>query len=251
MQRRAAAAYFLFFLVLGASAYSVLALAEQPHVNIEGQTYSQGDSFAVDGQQYTVTELKAEESSGGGGGGHGGGGGESGPTYTGKLVWTNESAVSTATLENGSSVSYQGGNYTVAIPNQSQPSSFSLQPSNNTSGGPQQFSTGDQFQYEQENVTATVANITASEVTLQWTGPKNNTVELSEGANVTLNGQQYVVHFKSENQVQISQDIAGYQNALDRQAYFTERQNGLKGIVILSGSAAVLLLGLAYLPRRG
>lgn len=249
MQRRAAAAYFLFFLVLGASAYSVLALAEQPPVDIEGETYSKGDSFSVDGRQYTVQELKAEQS-GGGGGGHGGGGGE-GTTFSGKLVWTNESAVSTATLKNGSSVSYEGGNYTVAIPNESQPSSFSLQPSNNTTGGPKQFSTGDQFQYEQENATATVANITASQVKLEWTGPKQNTIELSEGQNVTLNGQQFVVHFKSGSEVQISRDAGGYQDALRRQAYFTERENGLKGVVILSGSAAVLLLGMAYLPRRG
>lgn len=249
MQRRAAAAYFLFFLVLGASAYSVLALAEQPPVDIEGETYSENDSFSVDDRQYTVTELKAEQSSGDGDG-HGGGGGEA-TTYSGKLNWTNESAHQTATLENGSSVSYEGGNYTVAIPNESQPSSFSLQPSNDTTGDSRQFSTGDQFEYEQENATATVANITADQVELEWTGPEENTIEIAEGQNVTLNGQQFVAHFKSGSEVQISEDVGGYQDALHRQAYYTERQNGLKGVVILSGSAAVLLLGMAYLPRRG
>lgn len=242
MQRRAAAAYFLFFLVLGASAYSVLALAEKPPVDIEGETYSKGDSFTVDGRQYTVTELKAEQSGGGGGGGE--------TTYSGTLSWTNESAVQTATLKNGSSVTYQGGNYTVAIPNQTNVSQFTLQPSNNTTGEPRQFSTGDQFEYATENTTATVANITASQVTLEWTGPKNNTVELSEG-NITLNGQPYVAHFVSGKEVLISSNVGAYQDALARQAYFGEREAGLWGVVILSGIAAIILLALAYLPRRG
>lgn len=241
MQRRAAAAYFLFFLVLGASAYSVLALAEQPPIDIEGQTYSQGDSFSVDGRQYTVTELTAEQSEGGGGG----------TTLSGTLTWTNESAVSTATLANGSSVTYDGGNYTVAIANQSDVSSFTLQPSNNTTGSPLEFSTGDEFEYAQENVTATVASVSASEVGLEWTAPQENTVGLSEGRNVTLNDQQFVVHFPSESQVQISPDPGGYQSDVARQGYFAERQNGLRGIVILSGMTGVLLLGMAYLPRRG
>jgi hypothetical protein len=51
--------------------------------------------------------------------------------------------------------------------------------------------------------------------------------------------------------VLLSQDRAGYQQDLRKQAYFTERMNGLKGVLILSISTVILLLGMAYLPRRG
>ena len=50
MQRRAAAVYFVFFLVIGAGAYSFLAVAQGPAIELDGETYSQGDSFTVDGR---------------------------------------------------------------------------------------------------------------------------------------------------------------------------------------------------------
>ncbi|MFB6171059.1 MAG: hypothetical protein ABEJ23_00890 [Haloarculaceae archaeon] len=242
MQRRAAAAYLLLFLVLGASAYSVLATAQQPPIDVKGQTYSQGDSFQVNGQQYTVKELTSKTTSGEGG---------STTILQGTLAWTNESAVATATLNNGSSTTYQGGNYTIAIPNQSDASSFTLQPTNNTTGGPRTFSTGDQYEYDAEGVTATVSSVSAGQATLEWTSPKENTFGISEGQNVTLNGQPYVIHFMSESSVQVSPEIQAYHSAVRRQEYFAERENGLKGVVILSAIASVILIGLAYLPHRG
>ena len=39
MQRRVAAIYLVFFVVMGASAYSVIAMAEQPAVDVPGQEY--------------------------------------------------------------------------------------------------------------------------------------------------------------------------------------------------------------------
>ena len=41
------------------------------------------------------------------------------------------------------------------------------------------------------------------------------------------------------------------QQDLDRQDYFKERQNGLWGVTILSGFAAMFVIVLAYLPVRG
>lgn len=285
MQRRAAAAYFVFFVVLGASAFSVMALAEHPHVDIEGQAYGQGDSFQVNDEEYTVAELTTEESEGGG---HGGGGG--GSTIVGALTWTNESARSTATLENNSTVSYEDREWTLLVENDSSVDSFVLEEtfdvpgilgndtavynqtvlvdgeervvyrSNNSTVAlseylpprdTRQFSEGDDYRYPEENVTTTVDAVDPGAVTLAWIAPAENEIELTEGANVTLGDQQYVVHFPSESQVQISPEVAAYQQDLREQDYFAERTNGLWGIVILSVVAAILIVAMAYMPSRG
>ena len=287
MQRRVAAIYFVFFLVMGASAYSVIAVAESPSVEVPGDTYSQGDSFTVSGQQYTVTEAKLEESSGGGG--HGGGGG---PSYAGVLSYTNQSFQFTATLANNSTVTYQNDTYQVLVDNSS--NSFTLRQSFNVSSilksdpavynttatiegeryvtyrangtnrllseylpEPQthQFSTGDTMQYQGNETT--VASVSASEATLEWTGTKQQSVELTEGANVTLAGTQYFPHFSGENGnveitiAQSQQAYPTYQDELARQDYFHERVNGLWGVVILAGLAAALIVMFAMMPVKG
>jgi len=90
---------------------------------------------------------------------------------------------------------------------------------------------------------------------LTWTGESGEEmVELSEGGNVTLaNGETYFAHFPDETTVQVTNaDQYGvYTAALADQDYFKERMNGFWGISILSGMAAVLMLGMAYLPVRG
>jgi hypothetical protein len=359
MQRRVAAIYLVFFLVMGASAYSVIAVAEQPAIDVAGDSYEQGDTLTVDGREYTVAEL----STGGGGEGEEGEGVEA----AGTLVWTNESArytatlpngssvapvratfpgqraVHTATLEEGDTVTFNGSEATVSIPDVDSPSNFTL-------GGPATEVTlayndtlayrgnettvagissdsvtlvwGDNYRVfvpnasdptsfqmiQQYNVSAllaadpavedepitradgqqyvvfvangstepleeylptrdvgrlregdtmtvggnetTVADVTGDGVLVEWTGPRTNTVELSEGSNVTLDGQEFVVHFTGDS-VQLSPELAGYQEDLRRQDAFKERQNGLWGVTLLSGIAAMFIVGLAYLPVRG
>jgi hypothetical protein len=287
MQRRVAAIYFVFFLVMGASAYSVIAVAEAPSVEVPGDTYSQGDSFTVNGQQYTVTQAKLEQSSGGGG--HGGGGGSS---YAGTLSYTNQSFRFTATLANNSNVTYQNDTYQVLVDNSS--NSFTLRQSFNVSSilkndsavynttttidgeryvtyrendtnrplseylpEPQshQFSTGDTMQYQGNETT--VASVSPSEATLEWTGTNQQSVELAEGSNVTLSGTQYFAHFSGGNGsvevtiAQSQQTYPTYQNEIAKQDYFHERINGLWGIVILAGLAAALIVMFAMMPVKG
>lgn len=171
MQRRVATVYFLFFIVMAASAYSVIVVAEEPAVRIEGETYAENETFTLDGRQYTVTKAALESS---GGGGHGGGGGAS---YAGTIAWTN--------------------------------------------------------------------------------GTEQRTVSFGEGDNVTLSGTTYLVHFRGEgDDVRVTlapaeTAYADYQRQLARQDYFHERMNGLWGVVILSVVTAMLLVGLAMLPRKG
>ncbi|MEF8877830.1 MAG: hypothetical protein V5A60_14035 [Haloarculaceae archaeon] len=358
MQRRVAAIYFVFFLVMGASAYSVIAVAEQPAVDLEGDSYAQGDTFAVDDREYVVAELNA-------------GGGEDeedGGEVSGTLAWTNESArytailgndstvapirasfpgqrsYHTATLEEGDTVTFNGTEATVSIPDVQSPSNFSLVRDGNTA---ESFAFNDTFAYhgnativaavsseevtlvwgdtyrvlvpnesdptsfrmvQQFNVSAllaadpavedepitradgrryvvfqangstqlleeylpepdvgrldegdtmtvarnetTVANVTSTGVVVEWTAPRTNTVELAGGENVTLNGQQFVVLFRGDSVI-LSPQVEEYQQALARQDYFQERQNGLWGVTLLSGFATMFIVGLAYLPVRG
>jgi hypothetical protein len=361
MQRRVAAIYLVFFLVMGASAYSVIAVAEQPAVDLEGESYAQGDTLTVDGRQYTVSELSTGNASEGGEGGEGG---EASAT----LAWTNESArftatlsnnstvapirasfpgqraFYTATLEEGDTVTFNGSETTVSIPDAESPSNFSLVRDGNATAtlafndtlayrgnettvaaitadevrlvwgddyrvfvpnasDPDSFRMIQQFNVSaqlaadpavenrtisradgqryvvftangstlllseylpapdvgrlQEGDTmtvggneTTVANVTSSGVLVEWTGPRTNTVSMAEGDNVTLNGQQYVVHFRGDS-VQLSPQLDEYREDLRRQDYFKERQNGLWGVTLLSGIAAMFIVGLAYLPVRG
>ena len=49
----------------------------------------------------------------------------------------------------------------------------------------------------------------------------------------------------------LSQNVSGYQAQLDDVEHFHERILGLWGIAIISIFAAILIVGLAYLPVRG
>lgn len=146
MQRRAAAALFVFFLVMGVSAYSVIALAEAPTINLEQEeTYSQGDSFVIDGQRYNVSELSIEQASGGGGGHGGGGGGEAAPTGT--ITWTIQNATHNKTLQNGSTIDFNNGTYlatTGVAPNTSAVVTGGGNGSGNASGGQSGNASGNQ-----------------------------------------------------------------------------------------------------------
>lgn len=265
MQRRAVAVSVAFFLVIAAGAYALIGAAQQPTVSIEDgnvdhRLTSQGQTFTVDGVEYNVTELEGESAT---------------------AAWTNESATFSATLENNSTVPYRDANYTVLIPNESEPGQFSLRErqtvdrptltENGTTyvvvGGegdnrtlvprseyledPQEFTfrQGDQLDYQ--NNTTTVATIQQSGVTLQWTGERTNTVSFEEGGNATLGDDRtFVAHFPSNGTVELAENYQDYQSDLDRVEYFNERVNGLWGVVIVSGLAVVLLIGMAYMPSR-
>lgn len=265
MQRRAVAVSVAFFLVIAAGAYALIGAAQQPTVsledgNVDHRLTSQGQTFTVDGVEYNVTEI-----------------GEGLAT----AAWTNASATFTATLENNSTVAYRDGNYTVLIPNESEPGQFTLReqqtvdrptltengttyvvirgegnnrtlvPRSEYLDDPQAFTfrQGDQLDYQ--NNSTTVAGIQSSGVTLQWTGERTNTVEFEEGANATLgDDRMFVAHFPNNGTAELTQNYGDYQSDAERITYFHERVNGLWGVVIISSIAAVLLIGMAYMPSR-
>jgi hypothetical protein len=288
MQRRAAAAYFAFFLVISVAAYAYIGVAEsqRPAVSLDADAELTNEStFTVDGTEYTATNIHM---SSGGGGGHGGGGG----SMAADLSWTNESSRYTATLEHNTTTTYQNESYrvytdgnestvtleeefnvsallvadpsvqnTLATQNGTQ---YVVYRSNNTQAPLSEwlpepetvsFTTGDTYPHATDSGTqeATISEVTDSGATLEWFAPRENTIELSEGGNVTLSGQQFFTHFPDHSTVQIVsvQQDGQYQATLDRQDYFHERKNGIWGVSILSGIAAVLMLSMAYMPVRG
>jgi hypothetical protein len=289
MQRRAAAIYFVFFLVVGAAAYAYIGVAQdtqRPAVSLDGTTLGANETAGIDGMQYTVTELGHESS--GGGGGHGGGGEGA---LIAEIAWTDADATYSETLDNGSTTTYQGDSYVVDVPSADDPSSFTLREALNvtailqsdpaventlaTKTGTDQvvyrennsieplesylptretisFAEGDE--YTLEGNATTVAAVESGGVTLEWVGAKSRTAELEEGANVTLaDGQQYFAHFPGDKAVQVVDidQYGDYAETLAAQSYFTERKNGLWGVVILSGFGAFMILAAAYMPTRG
>ncbi len=281
MQRRAAAGYVVLFLVLAAGAYALLSVTSAPAVDVENPDHEleAGDQLTVDGRTYTVQSVSAEETEGDG---HGGGGGVE---YAATLAWTNESAAYSETWAADDGVEFSGldfagarlnGTYDVLVPNESDPTTATLRaaPENLTTrevdGVTYVETEGDDgslelvpiAQYEPlQRVTveegtldyrgnATTVNVTESGVTLTWTAPREETVELGQTQNATLNGREYFAYFRSGEVVTLTTDVSSYRQSVAANDRYHERENGLWGITIVGGFAAVLLSALAFLPRK-
>jgi hypothetical protein len=246
-------------------------------VGLDGPTYAEGDELTVGDRTYTVDSIDAEE-------------GEL-AEYAGDadLVRFNESKRETATLENDSTVTFDGGEYRVVTGEES----FTLVEEQNVSAiladdpdvedetatrdGEEfvvyrenqsieplseylpepdriEFSVGEDFEYEAEDVTASVDGVSADGVRLSWAAPGEETITVSAGENQTVNGVEYFAHFPNENRVQIlrsDQHYGTYVGELGAIEYWNERQNGVWGVVILSFITGVVLVATAYLPVKG
>jgi len=286
MQRRAAAIYVAFFIVLGAASYSVIATATAPTVEFDNPDHrlSQGDQFSVDNRQYTVSSITAEMS--GGGGGHGGG---ASVTRSGELTWTNDTARYTQTWEHNASITYQDESYRVLVEDADDPTSFQLVEEVNrtailqedaavedetvTVNGTEyvvrqdgdgrtltpaseyfpepastEYAEGDSLQFQGN--TTTVADVTGEGATLAWTAPRTNTVGVDNEANVTVNGQQYFAYFPDNSTLVLEGDYGVYQQQTGEIDTYHKHVNGLWGISIVSFATAIMLLGMAYMPSR-
>ncbi|WP_277554620.1 hypothetical protein [Halobaculum limi] len=290
MQRRAAAIYVAFFLVVGAASFSLIATASAPQLSFENPEHElgQGDSFTLNGQEYTVSGISAEME-GGDGGGHGGGG-QAHLVRSGTIEFTNESARYTVEWANGSTVTYEGTDWAVTTDNAS--SSVTLvesidraailqndtdvenetttvdgteyvveragdNGSRNLIPVDEYFPEPDTREYEVgdevdniENNTATVDSVTPEAATLTYTAPRTNEISVADKAQVTVGSTQYFAYFPDNSTMVLSTNFETYEQYQDETAMQTRMTNGLWGITILSGVSAVFLIGLAYLPSR-
>jgi hypothetical protein len=89
MQRRAAAIYVVFFVLVAATAFSLTTVAQEPSVSVAGQNYSQGDTLSAGGMEWTVNVNDGE----------------------GNVSRVNESARFTTSIANNSSLLFANGEY--------------------------------------------------------------------------------------------------------------------------------------------
>lgn len=284
MQRRAAAAYIAFFLVIAAGSYAFIATADAPAITISGDDVREiqaGDTVTVDGRTYTVASVTAEQQEGGG---HGGGGG--GLSYTITFEWTNDSARYTETWAANSTIEFENQTRRVLVDNgtdrfdlrwepterfrpawsdgvqyidsdpdqggrQDVPVTTYIENSSNESIQPIRFSETDSF--ERNGNRTTIASVSNTSVVLEWTAPRTNSMSAANNQNISLNEQPYVVHFKNNDTVLLGEGDDAQKRlheAIETNHRFHERINGVWGVTIGSGSTLVLLIGLAFLPRK-
>jgi len=259
MQRRAAAISVAFFLVLSAGAYVTLSAAEEPTIQVDNPDYALGQNQTLSPGDitYTVTDL-----------------GES----SAKLEWTNQSYRYTNSFANGSQIQYRDGTYDVVIPNETDPTQFTLRENqtvdaptvtqdgtvyvvvkeNNTTTfvprdeylpDPQTYTFEETDGLVYENQTWTVGNITTDTVPVYRIDSNTFTISLSEGGTQELAGTEYVAHF-ANGELLLSSDVEAYNTEIEHQNYFHERIDGLWGVSIISGVTAAFLIMLAFLPPR-
>ncbi|WP_424017444.1 hypothetical protein ACOZ4N_16440 [Halorientalis pallida] len=272
MQRRAAAIYFVLFLAIGAGSFGYITVvdAQRPEIDVQGQELGDGDTLRIGDRIYIASVSE--------------GSGElawtnqsaqataslehNATTTYNNQSWTvvieNRTGVSEFDLREEFNVSgilasdSAVENETVTVDGEEQVvyrENQTLEPLDEYLPAPETrtFAVGDEYEYvaeEDGQVNATVTNVTTSAAELTWTSPQENTISLSEGGNLTLGGTQYVAHFPDNSTVILSENVDGYLEDVERQEYFTERKNGLWGIVYVSLGAAIILLGAAYLPVK-
>lgn len=269
MQRRAATVYAVLFLVVAAGAYSLIGTAQQPQIDLEGESYAENDTLTVNGYEYTFASVGDGEAT---------------------VERTNESARYTESFENNSTVELaDNSTYRVLIPNTSDPNEFTLREEqelgenvstveqNETTyvvvdegenktlvpveeykrqefGEPdtRNHSEGNTFEYRGNETT--VENVTADAATVTWTAPRTLETSFGEGENVDLgpegDNETYVAHLPEEGTVVLSQNQDEYQTQVEEIDQFNERIAGLWGVVILSVITVILLIGLAFLPNK-
>lgn len=274
MQRRAAAAYAAFFLVIAAASYGVIAMTDAPDVDVRPgeaeHTLKSGTTFTVGDRDYTVTAISDGEQT----------------DRRATLEWVNESERVTESWAANTTVTVENRTYRVVIPNESAPDSFQLRPEPGDWANPhweaeQQVVDvdvdGDEFvenrvpigQFIEGNESLTnrtidrdtpfqyagnetrVVELTTESATLEWTTDKTHSVELAHESNATLRDTTFLAYFPDESTVYL--DSAESTQYFDRAAdadHYEQRTNGFWAVSILSGFAIVLLIGLAYMPRR-
>lgn len=132
--------------------------------------------------------------------------------------------------------------------------------------GDNEFQAGDRFAFAGQ--TYTVASIEASEssgdghgggggttyeAVIEWNNESQEgtqSASVGQHGNVTLSGETFFAHFESDEQVVISGDFAELRQYNFDTAQYQTHTNGLWGVSILSGIAALLLIGMAYMPSR-
>ena len=278
MQRRAVVVYVALFLLVGSASGVLLTTAESPEVAFENPEFelSAGDTFEVDGQEYTVSDVTETET-------------DEGETQFAATIerdrtversetWANESTVELddeewrvrtagenstsvtlvevldrrAILEedpdaDNATVERDGGEFVVVDEGEGDPR---LVPADEYFPDPAErsYAVGDEFEYGDRTVT--VDSIAADGAVLVWTASDPVTTELTHSSTATIGDTEFAVAIPDGSTLALSTDIQGYEAQLARIDRFGQQSDGLWRMVIISFLASGLLGTTAFMPSR-
>jgi hypothetical protein len=278
MQRRAVVVYVALFLLVGSASGALLTTAETPEVAFENPEFelSTNDTFEVDGQEYTVTDVTETET-------------DEGETQFAATIerdrtversetWANESTVELddeewrvrtagenstsvtlvevldrrAILEedpdaDNATVERDGGEFVVVDEGEGDPR---LVPADEYFPDPAErsYAVGDEFEYGDRTVT--VDSIAADGAVLVWTASDPVTTELTHSSTATIGDTEFAVAIPDGSTLALSTDIQGYEAQLARIDRFGQQSDGLWRMVIISFLASGLLGTTAFMPSR-
>ena len=278
MQRRAVVVYVALFLLVGSASGALLVTAESPEVAFENPEFelSAGDTFEVDGQEYTVSDVTETET-------------DEGETQFAATIerdrtversetWANESTVELddeewrvrtagenstsvtlvevldrqAILEedpdaDNATVERDGGEFVVVDEGEGDPR---LVPADEYFPDPAErsYAVGDEFEYGDRTVT--VDSIAADGAVLVWTASDPVTTELTHSSTATIGDTEFAVAIPDGSTLALSTDIQGYEAQLARIDRFGQQSDGLWRMVIISFLASGLLGTTAFMPSR-
>lgn len=286
MQRRAAAGYAALFLLVAIVGFSLVATATPPQLTFESPDHRIADetNVTIDGVEYNASldaEVTEPE-----GGGHGGGGGAE-LVRSGTLTTVNESAVMTATWDNGSTIAYRNSSWSVRVLDNTTArlteqldraailaNDSTVENETRTIDGEtyvvrltddgdgelipaadyfpepatQTVGVGDQLRYEGRAVT--VDRVTTDGVVVTWTGRSVTELSVADDANVTVGDTTYYAHFPDNETLVLSRNFERVESHEAALAQHQTHTNGLWGITIVSGTGMVLLVAFSFLPSR-
>ncbi|GAB3687171.1 hypothetical protein GCM10028857_19990 [Salinarchaeum chitinilyticum] len=274
MQGRAAAVYGLVFLLVAAGAFTYASVAEPPEPTMDtpDQSVSQGEVVTLGDREYELTGFGSQRGQ---------------PTAT--LVWTDEDARSLeewthAAEPGGTTVTYENASYWVRIPQTASPSSFTLLETPAEGSNVSVFGDGngnwivnddgeyvDLEDYEafervevqngsmltigsgNESREVRVDAVTNASVTVSWSDPREVERIARQTSRSEINGQNLTVHIPGDGTLDVATSEAGIEAYLekhdDKQAFET-RMDGLTMASVISLVSFIVLIGMAFLPRK-
>ncbi len=279
MQRRAVAVYVALFLILASVAGVLVATAESPQIAFENPDHelSEGESFSVDGDEYTLTTITVDEDD------------EAGEVVTGEIerertaeqseTWANETVIEVDEREwsvridgedsftlveeqdfeallaedpnaDNETVERDGEEFVVVTDEDGEtrlvsPDEYFPAPEERS------YAVGDELTYN--DVDVTVESITDDAVTVVWMGPETLTIGVEQESTVTIGDTEFIAHFPSDPNdptLTLSTDFDGYNAQLAQAERLDQYGDGLWRVLIISVLSAMALVGMAFMPSR-
>lgn len=270
MQRRAAAMYVLFFLVIAVGALAFINVVDEPSAAMDERDYDvfPSGSVVLDGTEYELTRLDE---------------------FTATMTYVVVDTELRSTFGSGDLINITGTDYRVEIPDVDDPTNATLvetypehdlETMEDLDGNTlvyieeddawipeetylqQEFGPRDEIFLEvgssfdffppelAETATATVEGITPAGLELVWIGDDERTLPLQRNAVNTIEGVDYGTNFVGTDYIQLTTDIESFEDHLEALDVWDERYQGFWGIGVLALLGAILIAGLSYLPRR-